>query len=83
VGWPCARAPRPVGPVLTAGSGEDKIARFWQLSNAMVGDAEQLELWSQVVTGMELEAYGGVRVLDAAAWEQRRSRLKDSGFYSP
>ena len=62
--------------VLTAG--EDKISRFWQLPTPMAGDAEQLELWSQVVTGMELEANGGVRVLTAATWHERRSKLKDS-----
>jgi hypothetical protein len=67
--------------ILTAG--EDKMARFWQLSTAVAGDAEQLELWSQVVTGMELEANGGVRVLDAATWHERSSRLKASGFHSP
>src|SRR5207302_2203295 len=67
--------------ILTAG--EDKIARFWQLPIPMAGDAEQLELWSQVVTGMELEAHGGVRVLDAATWQERRSGLKESGFHSP
>jgi WD40 repeat protein len=69
--------------VLTAGAGEDKIARFWQLSPAVAGDPDQVELWSQVVTGMELDANGGLRVLDAATWQERSSRLKDSGFQSP
>ena len=41
------------------------------------GDAEQLELWSQVVTGMELEANGGVPVLDAATWLERWLKLKE------
>jgi WD40 repeat protein/tRNA A-37 threonylcarbamoyl transferase component Bud32 len=67
--------------VVTAG--EDKIARFWQLSTPVEGDAEQLELWCQVVTGMELEANGGVRVLDATTWLERRLKLKDSGFHNP
>jgi len=69
------------GVVLTAG--EDNIARFWQLSTPVDGDAEQLELWTQVVTGMELEANGGVRVLDATTWLERRQKLNDSGFHSP
>ena len=47
------------------------------------GAAEQIELWIQVLTGMELEADGGVRVLDAATWQQRRLRLQDSGFQEP
>jgi hypothetical protein len=64
--------------VLTAG--EDQLARFWQLATPVAGDAEQLELWSQVVTGTELEASGGVRVLDATTWQKRRVKLTDSGF---
>jgi hypothetical protein len=67
--------------VLTAG--EDKIARFWKLATPMVGEPDQIELSSQVVTGMELEANGGVRVLDSATWQERSSRLNDSGFHSP
>ncbi len=67
--------------VLTAE--EDKMARFWQLSKPVEGDADQLELWSQVVTGMELEANGGMRVLDAATWQERHRKLKDSGFHGP
>jgi WD40 repeat protein/tRNA A-37 threonylcarbamoyl transferase component Bud32 len=67
--------------VVTAG--EDKSAQFWQLSTPVEGDAEQLELWSQVVTGMELEANSGVRVLDATTWLERRQKLMDSGFHSP
>jgi eukaryotic-like serine/threonine-protein kinase len=67
--------------VLTAG--EDSVAQFWQLSPPVEGDAAQLELWTQVVTGMELEANGGVRVLDAVSWLERRQKLKDSGFHSP
>ena len=67
--------------VLTAG--EDKIAHFWQLSPPVEGDAEQLELWSQVVTGMELEVNGAVRVLESTTWQQRRLKLKDLGFRLP
>ena len=67
--------------VLTAG--EDKIARFWRLSTPVEGDAEQLELWSQVVTGMELEANGAIRVLEGTTWQERRLKLKDSGFRLP
>ena len=66
--------------VLTAG--EDKIARFWQLPTPVDGDTEQIELWSQVLTGMELEADGGGRVLDVTTWQQRRAKLEDSGFHS-
>jgi WD40 repeat protein len=59
------------------------LAQFWQLSTPVAGDAEQLELWIQVVTGMELEANGGVRALDAVTWLERRQKLKTSGFEVP
>jgi WD40 repeat protein len=67
--------------VLTAG--EDKIARFWQLSMPAEGDPDQLDLWAQVITGLELEANGGVRVLRPADWHERREKLKRSGFQIP
>jgi eukaryotic-like serine/threonine-protein kinase len=59
----------------------DRIARAWSVPVAMAGTRESLELWAQVVTGMELEADGGVRVLDAVEWRTRRDRLR--GFEPP
>jgi hypothetical protein len=32
-----------------------------------------------VITGIELDEYGGVRVLDAPVWQQRRQRLQKLG----
>ena len=57
--------------------------RFGQVPTPLEGDPDLIELWVQVVTGMELEANGGVRPLDAAAWQERWQRLKDSGFKGP
>jgi WD40 repeat protein len=62
--------------VLTAT--EDQIARSWLVPAAMTGTAEQIELWAQVATGMELEA-DGERVLDAADWQKRREQLTQMG----
>jgi WD40 repeat protein len=59
--------------ILTAS--EDQMARSWQVPTAMAGSAEQIELWAQVTTGMELEADGGVRILDAVQWQDRRQKL--------
>jgi WD40 repeat protein/serine/threonine protein kinase len=59
------------------------LAQFWQLSTPVAGDAEQLELWAQIVTGMELEASGGMGPLDATTWLERRQKLKASGFEVP
>jgi hypothetical protein len=43
------------------------------------GDAGRIVLWAQVLTGMELDGGGVARVLDAAAWRQRRERLEAAG----
>jgi hypothetical protein len=43
------------------------------------GDGEWLALWAQVLTGMELDDFGEIRVLDAATWQQRRQRLRELG----
>jgi len=36
-------------------------------------------LWTQLITGMELDEYGQVRVLDANTWQQRRQQLEKLG----
>jgi WD40 repeat protein len=54
---------------------EDQLARSWPVPAAMTGTADQIELWAQVATGMELEADGGVRILDAAEWQKKRHEL--------
>ncbi|MHC4510811.1 MAG: hypothetical protein ACYTAO_17960, partial [Planctomycetota bacterium] len=43
------------------------------------GDYERIVCWVQVVTGMELDPTGGINVLDAPAWQQRRQRLQELG----
>ncbi len=39
---------------------------------------ERILLWTQVITGMEVE-HGAIRVLDAKTWEERRRRLERLG----
>jgi WD40 repeat protein len=51
---------------------EDQMARKWEMPPAMTGSAEEIELWTQVVTGMELEADNAVRILNAIEWQKRR-----------
>jgi WD40 repeat protein len=55
----------------------DHTARLWRVPQQLRGDAEQILRWFQVITGLELDERGEVRVLDAAAWQQRRQRLQD------
>jgi hypothetical protein len=40
-------------------------------------DAERLTLRTQVLTGMELDAEGVVRPLDADGWRDRRRHLEE------
>lgn len=56
----------------------DGMARLWRLPQVR-GNPEQIVLWTQVITGLELDEHGLVRVLDAATWQQRRDRLEKLG----
>src|SRR5262249_16725329 len=63
--------------IMTAGV--DQTVRLWRAPTAIQGTLAQVVLWAQVCTGMELDPAGGMQVLDAAAWQQRRQCLQDSG----
>ena len=41
----------------------------------MRGDPERIVVWTQVITGLEVDALTAVHVLDATTWQQRRQRL--------
>ena len=57
----------------------DKTVRIWKVRQLPPGSPEQIVLWSEVRTGLTLDERGDIRVLDAAAWQQRRQRLQDLG----
>jgi WD40 repeat protein len=61
--------------VVTAG--KDGIVRLWPTPAPLEAAVPDVVLWAQVLTGMELDSAGGVQVLDAAIWHQRRQRLQD------
>jgi len=54
-------------------------AQLWPVPAQIRGDPEQVRLWTQVTSGLELDDDGFVRVLGAAAWQQRRQRLQELG----
>ncbi|MHC4538323.1 MAG: protein kinase domain-containing protein [Planctomycetota bacterium] len=55
-------------------------AAVWQAPpGPLEGDYERLVCWVQVVTGMELDPTGGISILDAPEWQQRRRRLQELG----
>jgi WD40 repeat protein len=62
-----------------ATSTDHMVARFWKVPRPLQGEPPDLVLWAQVLTGMELEADGMIRYLDAEAWHQRKQQLAQSG----
>jgi WD40 repeat protein len=67
----------PDGRTILSASG--KKAQLWQPPAPVAGDVERIVLWTQVLTGLELDADGVARVLDAATWHERRLRLNALG----
>jgi WD40 repeat protein/serine/threonine protein kinase len=57
----------------------DETARLWHVPQPMRGDPERIMLWTQVITGLEVDELTAVRFLDAATWQQRRQRLQELG----
>ena len=63
--------------VVTGGS--DKLTRRWRVPTPIEGAPERIQLWAQVITGLELDEHGGTRGLGAATWQKRRQRLQELG----
>jgi WD40 repeat protein len=61
--------------VLTAGG----TARLWRMPVVFKGDARRMQLWTQVLTGTEMDDHGALRVLDANTWKRRRQQLMQLG----
>jgi WD40 repeat protein len=54
--------------------------RIWDVSRSPLGaDAERIELWLQVSTGLKLDDAGGIRPLDPESWQERRKLLEEQG----
>jgi WD40 repeat protein len=57
----------------------DHTARLWSVPDPVAGEAEQIRLWTQVITGMELDDESAIRPLDASTWHERSQRLNELG----
>jgi WD40 repeat protein len=51
----------------------------WPVPRPVAGDVPRVVLWTEVITGMELDSRGSVRLLSPAAWKDRRRRLEALG----
>ena len=76
------------GPVMLAFSPDGKFlasrghsatVRLWEVGS-VAGRPEDIELWVQVITGMQLAPDGRIRHLDPAAWRARYERLHQLGL---
>jgi WD40 repeat protein/tetratricopeptide (TPR) repeat protein len=54
-------------------------ARLRPVPAALAGSPEKVRLWTQVLSGAELDGDGTLQALDARTWQQRRRRLNKLG----
>ncbi len=62
--------------------GDDGAARRWPMPQPIAGDPDLVRLWTQTITGQELDAGKSVSVLEPAAWRERRERVMASSLRS-
>ncbi len=58
-------------------------ARLWDAAAPLPNDVPRLAAWVEAATGLELDERGSIRVLDRAAWLERRRRLDQLGGPPP
>jgi WD40 repeat protein len=58
---------------------EEPFLRRWKAPGLVKGDVQRIVLWTQVLTGMELDVDGAVHTLDIDEWRLRRQQLEALG----
>jgi hypothetical protein len=58
---------------------EDKMARLWFLPETVEGSIQQIQLWVDVITRLEMDEAGGFHLLSADEWERKRGKLQTLG----
>jgi eukaryotic-like serine/threonine-protein kinase len=76
--WVASAVFGPDGRSVLTGS-RNMTARLWKVQTAVEGDIDRVVLWSQVVTGAELDDNDGVSLLNAGEWRERSNRLQQLG----
>jgi tetratricopeptide (TPR) repeat protein len=86
---PPALHDRRVGAVLFDGGrrsfltmSDDGAARRWPMPQPIAGDPDLVRLWTQTITGQELDAGKSVSVLETSDWRERRARVLASPLRS-
>jgi WD40 repeat protein/tetratricopeptide (TPR) repeat protein len=86
VGPPALHA-RPVRAALFDAGGrsfltlsDDGAARRWPMPQPIAGDPDLVRLWTQTITGQELDAGKSISVLEPAAWREHRARVVASSL---
>jgi WD40 repeat protein len=57
----------------------DRTVKAWELTPPTAGEADRIVAWLQVLSGLELDADGVFRELNATAWRERKQQLADLG----
>jgi WD40 repeat protein len=77
----CFQSRHPDGRQI-ATAAADGLVRIWTIATVeLPDDRGAVKLWVQVLTGMELDAEGNVRLLDQETWGQRRRALAAHGDF--
>jgi serine/threonine protein kinase/WD40 repeat protein/Flp pilus assembly protein TadD len=72
----------PDGKTIATGSHRG-LARLWETAAPLPDNLPRIIAWVETLTGLELDDQGAIRVLDGAAWRQRRDRLSQLGGPPP
>jgi tetratricopeptide (TPR) repeat protein len=67
----------PDGKAALTGSA-DGTARLWDVSE-LPGNQERISTWVEVITGLGLDEFGSVNVLNNTTWHERREKLETQG----
>ena len=72
----------PDGSTVLTGS-DDRTAQLWQVPAPLRGEVDRVALWTQVITGMELDSNGAFHVLATEDWRARHRALYERGEPPP
>jgi hypothetical protein len=57
----------------------DRTARLWVLPAKVEGSVQQIQLWVDVITGLEMDEARGFHILSEDGWERKRRTLQALG----